>query len=96
MFQVNKKSGVDMEETDEEESFFEGLSKFITENKEFLLEIFGKWSKASARQFYAKIGVVVIVAVMSGVLAGIGKIGGETLAGIIGVVLGYVLGKGVL
>lgn len=84
------------ENEEEQESFFEGLSKFITENKEFLLEIFGKWTKASARQFYAKIAVVIIIVVMSGVLAGIGKISGETLAGIIGVVLGYILGKGVL
>jgi hypothetical protein len=80
---------------EEEEPFFEGLSKFIKENKEFLLEVFGKWSKASSRQFYAKIVLVAIVVVMSGLLAGLGKITGETLAGIIGVVLGYVLGKGV-
>jgi len=79
-----------------EEPFFEGLTKFIRENKEFLLDIFGKWSKASARQFYAKITVVAIVIVMSGVLTGLDKISGETLAGIIGVVLGYILGKGVL
>ena len=83
-------------EEDEEEPFFEGLSKFIKDNKEFLLEIFGKWSKTSARQFYAKITLVGVVVVMSGVLAGLGKISGETLAGIIDVVLGYILGKGVL
>jgi len=85
-----------MTKDEEEISFFEELTKFIQTNKEFLLEIFGKWSKASSRQFYAKIGVVVIVVGMSGVLAGIDKISGETLAGIIGVVLGYILGKGVL
>jgi len=84
------------EEEYEEEPFFEGLSKFIKENKEFLLELIGKWSKSSLRQFYAKIVLVGIVVVMSGVLAGFGKISGETLAGIIGVVLGYILGKGVL
>jgi len=80
----------------EEEPFFEGLSKFIKENKEFLLEIFGKWSRSTSRQFYAKIILVGVVVVMSGFLAGLGKISGETLAGIIGVVLGYILGKGVL
>lgn len=85
-----------MAEEEEEDLFFEGLSKFIKENKEFLLEIVGRWSKASSRQFYAKISVVAIVIVMSGVLTGIDKISGETLAGIIGVVLGYILGKGVL
>jgi len=85
-----------MTEEAEEAPFFEQLSKFIRENKEFLLEIFGRWTKVSARQFYAKIGVVGVIVVMSGLLAGIGKISGETLAGIIGVVLGYVLGKGVL
>ena len=86
------------EETEEaqEEPFLQQLNKFIKENKEFLLEIIGRWTRASARQFYAKIGVVLIVVVMSGVLAGFDKISGETLAGIIGVVLGYVLGKGVL
>jgi len=87
---------LNMAEEEEEVPFFEGLSKFIKENKEFLLEIFGRWSKASSRQFYAKIGVVAIVVVMSGVLTGLDKISGETLAGIIGVVLGYILGKGVL
>ncbi|HKZ93016.1 MAG TPA: hypothetical protein VJ249_00345 [Candidatus Bathyarchaeia archaeon] len=80
----------------EEEPFFEGLSKFIKENKDFLLELLGKWSKSSSRQFYAKIVLVGIVVVMSGLLAGFDKISGETLAGIIGVVLGYILGKGVL
>lgn len=80
----------------EEEPFFEGLSKFIKENKEFLLELIGKWSKSSSRQFYAKIILVGVVVIMSGLLAGFDKISGETLAGIIGVVLGYVLGKGVL
>jgi hypothetical protein len=80
----------------EEEPFFEGLSKFIKENREFLLELLGRWSKSSLRQFYAKIALVGIVVVMSGLLAGFDKISGETLAGIIGVVLGYILGKGVL
>lgn len=61
-----------------------------------MIFFFGKWSKASARQFYAKIAVVAIVIIMSGVLTGLDKISGETLAGIIGVVLGYILGKGVL
>lgn len=84
------------EEGEVEESFFEGLTQFIKENKEFLLEIFGRWSKASSRQFYAKIGVVMIVVLMSGVLTGLDKISGETMAGIVGVVLGYILGKGVL
>ena len=84
------------EEEEYEEPFFEGLSKFIKENKDFLLEIFGKWSKGASRQFYAKILLVAVVVVMSGTLAGLDKISGETLAGIIGVVLGYVLGKGVL
>ena len=84
------------EKEEVEEPFFEGLSKFIQENKEFLLDIFGKWTKISARQFYAKITIVAIVLVMSGLLAGLDKISGETLAGIIGVVLGYILGKGVL
>lgn len=81
---------------EEEVSFFEELTKFIQTNKEFLLEVFGRWSTSTSRQFYAKIGVVVIALVMSGLLAAVGKISGETLAGIIGVVLGYVLGKGVL
>ena len=85
-----------MTENEEEEPLLEGLSKFIKENKEFLLEIFGKWTKTSSKQFYAKITVVFIVVLMSGVLAAFDKISGETLAGIIGVVLGYVLGKGVL
>jgi len=80
----------------EEESFFEELTKFIKENKEFLLEIIRRWSEVSSRQFYAKICVVLTVVVMSGLLAGFDKISGETLAGVIGVVLGYVLGKGVL
>jgi len=83
-------------EQTEEESIFEQLSKFIRENREFLLEIFGKWTKQSSRQFYAKILVVFAVVVFSSVLCGYGKISGETLAGIVGVVLGYVLGKGVL
>jgi len=55
-----------------------------------VLEIFGKWSKGSLRQFYAKITLVGAVVVRSGVRAGFGKISGETLAEII-VVLGYVL-----
>ena len=84
------------EEEEVEESFFEELTKFIKENKEFLLEIFGRWTKASSRQFYAKIGVVAIVVLMCGVLTGFDKISGETLAGIVGVVLGYILGEGVL
>lgn len=84
------------QEKGKEESFFEGLTTFIRENKEFLLEIFGRWTKASSRKFYSKIGVVVFVLAMSGILAGLDKISGETLAGIIGVVLGYILGKGVL
>ena len=79
-----------------EESFFEELTKFIQTNKEFLLEMFGRWSKASARQFYAKIGVVVLIIAISGALTGLDKISGETMAGIVGVVLGYILGKGVL
>ena len=87
---------LNMAEEEEEASFFEELTKFIQTNKEFLLEIFGKWSKASLRQFYAKIGVVVIVVAIGGWLTALDKISGETLAGIIGVVLGYILGKGVL
>jgi len=80
----------------EQEPFFEGLSKFIKENKEFLIEIFGKWTKASGRQFYAKMAVIFFIIAMSGLLTLFGRISGETLAGIIGVVLGYILGKGVL
>jgi len=83
------------EET-EEEPFFEQLTKFIQINKEFLLEIFGKWTKQSSRQFYAKIAVVFAVVAFSSFLCGYGRISGETLAGIVGVVLGYILGKGVL
>jgi len=85
-----------MAEEEEEASFFEELTKLIQTNKEFLLEIFGKWSKISSRQFYGKIGVVVMVVAIGGWLAAIDKISGETLAGIIGVVLGYILGKGVV
>jgi len=85
-----------MTEEEEEAPLLEGLSKFIKENKEFLLEVFGRWSKASSRQFYAKIAVVMIVILASGVLTGLDKISGETFAGIIGVVIGYILGKGVL
>ena len=84
------------EEETEEEPFFEQLTKFIKENKEFLLEIFGKWTKQSSRQFYAKIAVVFAIVAFSSVLCGYGRISGETLSGIVGVVLGYVLGKGVL
>lgn len=80
----------------EEEPFFEQLTKFIQTNKEFLLEIFGKWTKQSSRQFYAKIAVVFAVVAFGSLLCGLGRISGETLAGIIGVVLGYILGKGVL
>lgn len=40
------------EEETEEEPFFEQLTRFIQANKEFLLEIFGKWTKQSSRQFY--------------------------------------------
>jgi len=86
----------EIEDGEAEASFFEELSKFIKENKEFLLEVFGRWTKASSRQFYAKIAVVIVVTLMSGVLSALGRISGETLAGIIGVVLGYILGKGVL
>jgi len=85
-----------MAEKEEEASILEDITKFIKENKEFLLEIFGRWSKASSRQFFAKIGVVLIVVLMSGILTGLDKISGETMAGIVGVVLGYILGKGVL
>ena len=81
---------------EEEASFFEKLTKFIQTNREFLLEVFDKLSKASSRQFYAKIGVVVIVVAIGGWLTALDKISGETLAGIIGVVLGYILGKGAL
>jgi len=84
------------EEEEYEEPFLDELSRFIKENKEFLLEVIGKYSKSSSRQFYSKIVLLGIVVVMSGVLAGLGRITGETLAGIIGVVLGYVLGKGIL
>jgi hypothetical protein len=45
---------------------------------------------------FTKIGVVFIVVIVSGVLTGYGKINGETMAGIVGVVLGYILGKGML
>jgi len=86
----------EIDDGEAETSFFEGLSKFIKENKEFLLEVFGRWTKASSRQFYAKITVVILVILMSGVLTTVDRISGETLAGIIGVVLGYILGKGVL
>jgi len=86
----------EIEDGEAEASFFEELSKFIKENKEFLLEVFGRWTKASSRQFYAKIAVMIIVILMSGVLTAVDRISGETLAGIIGVVLGYILGKGVL
>jgi hypothetical protein len=95
----NKIAGATMakkEDEYEEEPFLEGLSKFVKDNEKFLLELLGKWSKSSSRQFYAKILLVGIVVVMSGLLAAFDKISGETLAGIIGVVLGYILGKGVL
>jgi hypothetical protein len=87
---------LNMAEEEEEVSFFEELTKSIQTNKEFLLEVFGKWSKASSRQFCAKIAVVLVVIAISGGLTAIDRISGETLAGIIGVVLGYILGKGVL
>jgi len=92
----HNRSGVGMAEEEEEVSFFDELTRFIQTNKEFLLEVFGKWSTASSRQFYAKISVVIVVVLTGGVLTGFGRISGETLAGIIGVVLGYILGKGVL
>lgn len=79
-----------------EEPFLDQLSRFIKTNEKFLIELVGKWTKQSSRQYYAKIGVVIAVLLLSGILAGVGKIGGETFAGIVGVVLGYVLGKGVL
>lgn len=85
-----------MAEEEEEVSFFKELTKFIQTNKEFLLKVFGEWSKASSRQFYAKVSVVLVVIAISGGLTAIDKISGETLAGIIGVVLGYILGKGIL
>ena len=42
------------------------------------------------------INVIFLIIAMSGLLTLYGRISGETLAGIIGVVLGYVLGKGIL
>lgn len=84
------------DEEAQEEPFFEQLSKFIKENEKFLIELVGKWTKQSSRQFYAKIGVVFAVVLFGSVLCGFGKISGETFAGIVGVILGYVLGKGVL
>ena len=83
-------------EQPEQEPFLEGLSKFIKENEEFLTKVFGEWSKQTTRQFLAKIAVIFLIIAMSGALALYGRISGETLAGIIGVVLGYVLGKGIL
>jgi len=80
----------------EEEPFFNQLSKFIKTNEKFLLELFGKWTKQSLWQFIAKIGVVMAILLLSAVLCGYGKINGETFAGIVGVVLGYILGKGML
>ncbi len=79
-----------------EEPFFDQLSKFIKVNETFLLAVIGKWTTQSACQFFAKIGVVVAVVLSSGLLCAYGRINGETFAGIIGVVLGYILGKGVL
>ncbi|MCJ7430012.1 hypothetical protein MUO83_02195 [Candidatus Bathyarchaeota archaeon] len=79
-----------------EEPFFDQLSRFIKTNEKFLLELIGKFTKQSSRQFYAKIGVVVAILFFSSVLCGYGRISGETFAGIVGVVLGYILGKGVL
>jgi len=83
-------------EEDSEESFFDELSRFIEKNKDFLIQFLGKWAQQSSRQFYAKIIVIIAVLVSSSALCGFGKISGETFAGIVGVLLGYILGKGVL
>ena len=78
------------------EPFFDQLSRFIKDNEKFLLAVIGKWTTQSTRQFLAKIGVVATVVFSSGLLCAYGKISGETFAGIVGVVLGYILGKGAL
>lgn len=84
------------DEEAEKEPFFDQLSRFIKTNEKFLLELFGKWTKQSSRQYYAKIGIVFAILFFSSILCGYGRISGETFAGIVGVVLGYILGKGVL
>jgi len=86
----------DEEEEVAEEPFLDQLSRFLKTNEKLLMELIGKWTKQSTWQFYAKIGVVIAVLLLSGILCGFGKISGETFAGIVGVVLGYILGKGVL
>jgi len=73
--------------------FLQELDRFIANNKDFLLKLLGTWVGASARQLLAKTSIVLAVIVTGGVLTGIGKISGETLAGIVGVVLGYILGS---
>jgi hypothetical protein len=94
--EIRWRSSLGEDEEVAEEPFFDQLSRFIKTNEKFLLELIGKWTKQSSRQFYAKTGVVVAVLLSSSVLCGYGKISGETFAGTVGVVLGYVLGKGVL
>lgn len=84
------------DEEDAEESFFDELSQFIEKNKDFLTQVLGKWAQQSSRQFYAKTIAIIAVLVSSSTLCGFGKINGETFAGIVGVLLGYILGKGVL
>jgi hypothetical protein len=79
-----------------EEPFLDQLSRFIKTNEKFLMELFGRWTKQSSRQYYAKISVVLFVLLFSSILCYVGRISGEVFAGIVGVVLGYILGKGVL
>ena len=81
------------EKNKEGQPFLQELDKFIANNKEFLLKILGTWAGATARHLFAKTIIVLTVIVTGGVLTGIGKISGETLAGIVGVVLGYILGS---
>jgi len=89
-------SSVSKDEEPIEEPFFDQLSRFIKTNEKFLIELVGKWTKQSFRQYCAKISVVLLVLLFSSILCYVGRISGEVFAGIVGVVLGYVLGKGVL
>lgn len=82
-----------MPEAEEEEARFD-LTRFIQENENFLRDVIGKWAKHSSRRFYGVTIIIVLTICMAGILCFYGKITGETLAGLIGVILGYILGKG--
>lgn len=89
-----KKSGITKSGmTKEQKENLHVLSKELSKHSPLIKELFHSSKNHEKAMFNREIFFGLSVFVITGLLAYFGKLNGETLAGLIGVIIGYVMGN---